>query len=75
MNIRWTKNLKGTEKTKRVEEVKSYRNAFQSLTEILDEEVSTPDYNCPSWAHKQADQNGYNRAIREIKKLVNVKDS
>ena len=75
MNIRWTKNLKGTEKTKRVDEIKNYRNAFLALTDILEEETSTPDYDCPSWDNKQADQNGYNRAIREIKKLITVKDS
>lgn len=27
------------------------------------------DYDCPSWSHKQADRNGYQRALKEILKL------
>lgn len=74
MQAVWTKGLKGVEKEKRVKEIMSYRNAFNELLEILEEEESTPDYDCPSWAHKQADQNGFNRAIRKVKTLINIKD-
>ena len=70
MHVLWVKGLTGEEKKKRVEEVKSFSRGFKELLEILVEESSTPDYNCPSWAHKQADQNGYNRAIRHIQKLT-----
>ena len=74
MHIQWTKNLKGDDKKQRIEEVKSFKNAFEALTEILEEEESTPDYDCPSWSHKQADQNGYNRAIRKVKNLITIKE-
>ena len=74
MQTAWVKGLKGEEKAKRTEEIKSYKNAFDALLEILEEEESTPDYDCPSWSHKQADQNGYNRCIREVKKLLDVQD-
>ena len=74
MQVIWTKGLKGEDKKKRTEEIKSYKNAFDALQEILEEEKSTPDYDCPSWSHKQADQNGYNRAIREVIKLITIKD-
>ena len=33
-------------------------------------EVKSFDYNCPSWSHKQADINGYNRALKEIIKVL-----
>ena len=72
MQVDWTKGLSGKEKEARQKEIKSYRAAFETLTEILEEESSTPDYDCPSWAHKQADQNGYNRAIRKVIKLINI---
>ena len=74
MNIEWVKNLKGEEKKKRLEEVKSFRRAFEELDRLLKEEEFTPDYDCPSWSHKQADQNGYNRAIRRVKSLIKLKD-
>lgn len=70
MNSLWFKGYKGEEKEKRREEILSYRNAFDALLEILEEETFSPDYDCPSWAYKQADQNGYNRAIRKIKNLL-----
>lgn len=28
------------------------------------------DYDSPSWAYKQADQNGYNRAIDDVLNLI-----
>jgi len=74
MQVIWTKGLKGKEKEERAKEIKSYKNAFDALQEILEEEKSTPDYDCPSWSHKQADQNGYNRCIREVIKLTTIKD-
>jgi len=76
MNTLWVKGLKGEAKEKRKEEIKSYRTAFEELAKLLEEESMTKiDYDCPSWSHKQADQNGYNRAIRSIKKLIDIKDN
>jgi len=73
MHIQWTKGLKGEEKEQRVKEIKSFDYAFSQLRELLEEEEISPDYDCPSWAHKQADQNGYNRAIRKVINLTNTK--
>lgn len=30
------------------------------------------DYDNPNWAYRQADVNGYRRALREIHKLINL---
>ena len=77
MDIKWIKGLKGDEKERRKKEVLSYRTAFDDLKDILEnlqEDVGTPDYESPSWAFKQADVNGYNRAIKSIIRLINIKD-
>lgn len=75
MNTKWFKGLKTKdEKDKRKKELLSYRTAYEALIEILEEKTSTPDYDCPSWSHKQADQNGYNQAIKEVKALITFKD-
>ena len=71
----WLKGCKGKEREARTKEINSYRNAFEALAEILEEEDSTPDYDCPSWSHKQADQNGYNRAIRKVLSLITLKET
>lgn len=43
---------------------------YNSISDI--EKVSITDYDSPSWSHKQADQNGYARAMREIIKLCEI---
>jgi len=75
MQEAWLKGYKGEEREARIKEINSYRNAFEALSEILREEESTPDYDCPSWSHKQADQNGFNRAIRKVKTLLTLKET
>lgn len=53
---------------------KQSKNFREKLTEILSKRtkavVTEPDYDSPSWSHKQADMNGYNRAIKEIIDLL-----
>lgn len=78
MDVKWTKGTKGEAKDRRKKEVLSYRTAFEDLKEVLvdlQENVGTPDYESPSWAFKQADINGYNRAIERVINLINLKDN
>jgi hypothetical protein len=72
----WLKGLKGEEREKRIKEILSYRNAFDALKELLEDqyEESVPDYDCPSWSHKQADVNGANRKLRQIISLLDIKE-
>lgn len=74
MNARWLKGLTGEAKEKRKKEILSYRNAFEELSKLLEEDYgeSVPDYDCPSWSHKQADVNGANRKLRQIIELIKV---
>lgn len=79
MDIRWLKGFKGEAKTKRIAEIKSYQNAFDSLAEVLEGFIvvdpSVKDYESPSWAYKRADIDGSNRTIRQIIKLLNNKET
>lgn len=36
--------------------------------------TSLSDYDSPSWAYRQADKNGYNRAMKEVMSLLTVAD-
>lgn len=36
------------------------------------DKTNSTDYDCPSWAFKQADRNGYLRAYAEILELLDV---
>lgn len=53
----------------------AYR-AFRRLENILSSKIKEypSDYNTANWAYEQADVNGYNRAIREVLKLINPKE-
>jgi hypothetical protein len=50
--------------------------AIDQLREIIrkkEKPISlSQDYSNPSWAYKQADVNGYNRALKEISDLLNL---
>jgi len=77
MHLAWLKGLKGPDKERRKDVVLSYRNAFDDLKNILEgqlEIVPLPDYDSPSWAYKQADTNGHNRALESVIRLINIKD-
>lgn len=41
---------------------------------LMNKKMSSPDYDTPSWAYKQAHQNGYNQAIEDVLKLIATKE-
>jgi|TARA_Y100000296_G_C5141630_1_gene241398 hypothetical protein len=76
----WTAHLpdKTKEEKKAKEEFEAYirnsRGVFDRAIEIIEtyieaHETSPEDYDCPSWANKQADRNGWNRALKKVKQL------
>jgi len=78
MDKRWSKFT--TEKdveSRRKEIVGKYKNAFDDLTEILEESVikdaAVRDYS-PGWDHKQIARNEYNQAIKDVLQLINLKE-
>lgn len=76
MDTRWLKGFSPDQYEDRKKEVAGFKRAFNALIELLEKEGedSTPDYNYPSWAYKQADVNGANRKLKEIIKLITLKD-
>lgn len=65
------------------EEKESFLRQVASAAPVLDryreliekkitktEDTNNTDYDCPSWSHKQADDNGYLRAMKELLRLL-----
>lgn len=77
LDLRWCKNLKDPGEAKAFERfVQGSWPVLDRLKEIIEEmDVSDApskkqDYNNPSWAYRQADHNGYARALKSIKDLI-----
>lgn len=78
MQTRWYQHRPRAEH----EDVKNTVVNSQKLLDILGEicyntiqngvKVQEVDYDCPSWSHKQADQNGYLRAWNEMLQLTHL---
>ena len=50
---------------------KRYAEILESKIKLSEkEDRSKEGYNCPNWAYKQADSQGYRRAIREVLSLL-----
>ena len=67
MQTAWLKGLKGQDKEKRKAEVLGYRNAFDSLKEILER-----DYEAPNWELRQIAVNEYNQSLDDLIKLITL---
>jgi len=81
MKTAWTQHLKTQEEKDRFHNsVIGSRLVLERLATILTEKEkgaerviqSLSSYDSPSWSFKAADNNGYSRAIAEIKSLINL---
>ena len=83
MHILWSSHIKDDEE--RAEFKKYVENSISlldRLTEIINMKIGTAersrlsekDYALATWAYKQADLNGYLRALNEMKTLTKRKD-
>ena len=72
----WLKGLKGQDKDKRKAEVLGYRNAFDDLKEILEQDFkkkeSVRDYEVPNWELRQVAVNEYNQVLDDMLKLITI---
>jgi len=73
----WFKGCKTSKDKEAVSQtLHSNRESLDRLKEILEPLLkdSTPasDYDNPSWAYKQADRNGFNRAVTTVLDLINL---
>ena len=77
MKAAWFKDRKTKKEKEAVAQtLQSQREGLDRLKEILEPMLkdTTPaaDYDSPSWAYKQADRNGYNRAVTTVLDLINL---
>jgi len=77
MKTAWFKDCKSKKEKEAVSQVlHSNRDSLDRLKEILEPMLkdTTPaaDYDSPSWAYKQADRNGFNRAVTTVLDLINL---
>jgi len=77
MKASWFKGCKTkAEKDKVRQSIMSSRESLDRLKEILEPMLKdaspTTDYDCPSWAFKQADRLGHNRALTTVLELLNI---
>lgn len=76
LNSRWFTGVKSEDKTKREETVRNSRFIFDILVQIIEADLKElnadkdADYDNPSWAFKQAHNNGYRKAVTNFLKLL-----
>ena len=73
----WFKGTKRDDRDRVKQDVALARNAFDTLGSILKSKIkdnSSQDYDKASWPFLQADNNGYNRALTEVLKLIKETD-
>jgi hypothetical protein len=55
-------------------QISSSKDVLEKLESILKDKIKevvlSDDYDSPSWAFKQADRNGYNRALTEVLNIL-----
>ena len=55
-------------------QISSSKDVLEKLEKIIKEKIKevvlSEDYDNPSWAYKQADRNGYNRALTEVLNIL-----
>ena len=77
MKSSWFKECKTNEEKFAVRQaVLSNRESLDRLRQVLEpmlkEASPSADYDSPSWAYKQADRIGYNRALNQVLDLINL---
>jgi hypothetical protein len=78
MKLNWFNHLPKDQQEGFKRQVRSARDVLERLEQLLQEKktevVLSTDYDNPSWAYKQADRNGYDRALTEVINLINMKE-
>lgn len=78
MKTVWFQSEKTKEDQEKVKELvlgsKLILDKAKQIVYTMIKDGEKQDYDSPSWAYKQADQIGYNRALKEIMSLLTVDD-
>lgn len=77
MKAHWFKQCKTKEDKEKVRQlILSNRESLLRLESILEsllkETPSSADYDSPSWAYKEADRIGYNRALNQVLDIITL---
>jgi hypothetical protein len=79
MKLSWFSHLPRDQQEGFKKQINSSRDVLERLIKILEDKqtevVLSTDYESPSWAYKQADRNGYDRALTEVINLLNMKET
>lgn len=79
MKLTWVSHLPKDQQEGFKKQINSAQDILERLQQILEDKrtkvVLSTDYDNPSWAYKQADRNGYDRALTEVINLINMKDT
>ena len=72
MFLSWLNHVPVAQKEEVKSKVLANKEAWALLVEVLDKRIQTlpPNYEEHGWAYKVADQNGYNKALREVIDLL-----
>lgn len=73
-------HLKGAEKQELISRYKANKDLFDRVIHLLElrkesarkTQISNSSYEQPAWSERQADLNGYQRALDEIKTLITI---
>lgn len=76
----WTKHLKEEDKDRFRNSVLGSKVVLDRLQDILNEmkedadsiELNTKIYDIPNWDYRQADTNGFKRALKLVSKIINL---
>lgn len=73
----WLKGATGVlDKQVREKQVLQYRNAFEDLKEILEQNYrkkeAVRDYGTPNWEHRQIAVNEYNQVLDDLLNLITL---
>ena len=76
----WTKHLKEEEKERFKNSILGSKEVLDRLKELLEElkteadniELDPKTYGLPNWDYRQADLNGYKRALKTINKIITL---
>ena len=77
----WTKHIKDeTEAARFKNEILGSKQVLKRLQELIDEmkenteslELNSKVYDLPNWDYRQADTNGFKRALKLVSKIINL---
>lgn len=76
ISTEWLSGKEGDARTEYEAYLRNSKLLFDQLRKMIQHRynaraaVNETDYDCPSWAHKQAHKNGYLNALEEIAQLL-----